>query len=420
MKKVILGCAFLSILLACNKEDDVINPPAIFSISPLSGGYGTELTITGKNFSSRVSDNVVTINDVEALVQSATPTSLVVLVPALTEGSLPVEVVSEGGEARGVSFTYNYDIFVAGCEGNSSGFTVAKYWKNDIAVPLSDGTKYSYAEAIAISGNDIYVAGWERDAGIDGEVARCWKNGSEYPLTTGYSDAYDICLYGNDVYIAGKESNGTTMVAKYWKNGLSVSLTNGNYYASASAITISNGEVYVAGFESNGTKSVAKYWKNGVQVVLGDGTNYSEANDIVVIGSDVYVTGIEYNNANKPSVKYWKNGNATSLSVEGNIAYGYSIAVTGTDVYVAGCEDYDPSSTTLFDARYWKNGVMTSLTNNSSHATASSLYLIGSDVFVSGSGSEGEHDVAKYWKNGSLVNLTNGNWHGYANDIVVR
>ncbi|MEI6143270.1 MAG: FG-GAP-like repeat-containing protein [Mariniphaga sp.] len=65
--------------------------PIISSISPTSGAVGTTVTITGKNFSSAASENVVYFGDVKATVSSATSTSLTVTAPA---GGGSVEIVS--------------------------------------------------------------------------------------------------------------------------------------------------------------------------------------------------------------------------------------------------------------------------------------------------------------------------------------
>jgi hypothetical protein len=51
------------------------------------------------------------------------------------------------------------------------------------------------------------------------------------------------------------------------------------------------GDVYVAGVENNGLFDVAKYWKNGIPVNLSDGYSQACANSIVVSDSDVYVAG---------------------------------------------------------------------------------------------------------------------------------
>jgi len=80
------------------------NEPTIDSISPTSGTTSTQVTISGSNFSSTVSDNVVTFNGVRAELNSATTTELVAFVPFdATTG--PVEVTVNGQTATGPTFT---------------------------------------------------------------------------------------------------------------------------------------------------------------------------------------------------------------------------------------------------------------------------------------------------------------------------
>jgi hypothetical protein len=68
-------------------------------------------------------------------------------------------------------------------------------------------------------------------------------------------------------------------------------------------------DVYVAGTEFNGYANIARYWKNGKAVSLTDSTADAYAEAIVIVGSDVYVTGSEYMGSfNNNVVKYWKNG----------------------------------------------------------------------------------------------------------------
>ena len=45
--------------------------------------------------------------------------------------------------------------------------------------------------------------------------------------------------------------------------------------------------MYIVGYEGN----VAKYWKNGVATSLTDGIKSTDATDIFVSGNDVYVAG---------------------------------------------------------------------------------------------------------------------------------
>src|ERR1700733_8001584 len=92
-----------------------------------------------------------------------------------------------------------------------------------------------------------------------------------------------------DVYVVGSEWNGpggnsTTMnVAKYWKNGTAVVLSDGTTFTSTSSITVSGKDVYVAGDEFNASGiDIAEHWKNGNKVVLGDGIVSSNTTSIAV------------------------------------------------------------------------------------------------------------------------------------------
>ncbi len=204
------------------------------------------------------------------------------------------------------------DVYVAGWE-YSGTKTVAKYWKNRQAVSLTNGLTDAEATCIIVVGGNVYVSGNENG------VAKYWKNGQPVSITNGSQQAYanSIAVVGNDIYVAGSESN----VAKYWKNGQAISLTNGSaIYATANDIAVVGNDVYVAGWEGDfagrvgGSGSVAKYWKNGQEISLSNGTTYAQATSISIYGSDVYVAGYEGTATNKFAAKYWKNGQAVALS----------------------------------------------------------------------------------------------------------
>ena len=63
-----------------------VNAPVITSISPLQGGEGTEVTITGENFHPTAAENTVLFGTVEVTPSKASVTSLTVTVPKITLG----------------------------------------------------------------------------------------------------------------------------------------------------------------------------------------------------------------------------------------------------------------------------------------------------------------------------------------------
>lgn len=311
------------------------------------------------------------------------------------------------------------DVYVAGWESNGT-VQVAKVWKNGAAVALSDGVHGALATDVAVWGGDVYVAGGV-DAGA-ADAATYWKNGNPVALTDGSSQAFAEAIAVSeegDVYVAGYESPGYVGIATYWKNGVRVALTDGANDADAKSIAVSGGDVYVAGYEIEATQvapgfvvitNVAKVWKNGVAVALTDGTQPAIATGVAVAGSDVYVAGYE-GTGSVFVAKVWRNGAEQPLTdgVYGALATG--IAVTGTDVLVAGGA-YDGF---VDVARIWRNGIPTDLTYPSQkglieQAFANAIAVEGPDVYAAGY----RGGSAVLWKNGTPTTLTDGSYEADA------
>jgi hypothetical protein len=113
LRVAVMMVVVCAMALGCSKDggggspeddDPQVLIPTISVISPTSGFTGTEVTITGSNFSGTSSQNGVSFNGVSATVTSASTTQLVVNVPDnATSGAVSVTV---GGEtATGPSFT---------------------------------------------------------------------------------------------------------------------------------------------------------------------------------------------------------------------------------------------------------------------------------------------------------------------------
>ena len=206
---------------------------------------------------------------------------------------------------------------------------VAALWKNGTVQYLTDGSNLACAMSVYVSGNDVYVAGWERK-NQDGWVAKLWKNGIVQNLTDGryYSEARSVYVSGNDVYVAGFEGNASGLVATLWKNGTAFRLSDGQ---SANSVFVSGNDVYVAGYGGKVSNWVPKLWKNGVEQYLTvDRSESTQARSVYISGNDVYVVGFsDLLGQNNPRsvVKLWKNGVVQDLTDGSKHGFAYSVFV---------------------------------------------------------------------------------------------
>ncbi len=122
--------------------------PTISGVSPMSGVVGTEVTISGTNFSSTNSQNGVNFNGASAVVKSSTATQLVVDVPD-NASSGPVSVAVNGETAVGPSFTV--------IEANASLCDQNEIIENTTWEDVMPGNEIDYVVqcAISIKGNAL-------------------------------------------------------------------------------------------------------------------------------------------------------------------------------------------------------------------------------------------------------------------------
>ena len=179
----------------------------------------------------------------------------------------------------GSLFVYNGDTYVAGSQYlGTSTISKATYWKNGVAVDLTDGINTgsggAWASAIAVSNGDVYVAGIEvirsSAGGIITNAPRLWKNGASIPITAAtnslFTSVTSLLVNGSDVYVAGQYNNAGAV----WKNGALIDSAN---YAVAEYVSslflYNNTDLYFSGASSvwgeNG------YWKNGNFVEMDPG-----------------------------------------------------------------------------------------------------------------------------------------------------
>jgi uncharacterized membrane protein len=285
------------------------------------------------------------------------------------------------------------DVYLAG------ETTTACYWKNGVPTYLSG----NYANAIAVVGSDVYVAGVSPD--INDSRAAYWKNGVDNVLPGAGGVAYGITIYGNDVYVVGTISDSLGYRACYWKNGVMTKLTGGFsfYTARANAIAINSNGVHIAGcICDNSGNYVPTYWRNGIPRYLKGYTSSTGANAIALNDTDVYIAGSLADSGTH--AVYWKNGILNKLD---NTIYPNSgasnIIINRNDVYVAGFVCPKPPGQFMVTA-YWKNGILTALPltpSIQSSFQATAIAVNNNDVYITGE--MWPHNG--FWNNGVTTQL---------------
>ena len=277
-------------------------------------------------------------------------------------------------------------IFIVGSdEGN------AVYWLNNEKFVLPKVGANASANAIAVSGTDVYIAGSEYANNSSGIAinrdAVYWLNGRRFvlPKVGANASANAIAVSGTNVYIAGSDGND----AVYWLNGRRNVLpkTNNRATASANAITIYDSNIYIVGNIYVNYGRDAAYWLNGRQIILSKANTeykFSEwylesdffASSIFISGSNIYFAGGLWEH-NTGHALYWLNERWFWLSSENFISSANGIVVSGSDVYIVGTvndhigpEWYDFNS----NAVYWLNNRQYML-SNSGNSNARAIFI---------------------------------------------
>ncbi|MGZ3777476.1 MAG: hypothetical protein ACXVI9_07775 [Mucilaginibacter sp.] len=237
-----------------------------------------------------------------------------VVIAAIWKNGVLAELTdgTESADARSISIS-GHNVYVGGYINNFQ----AAYWKNGVVTSLANS---AVANSIAVEGNNVYAAGFLFDTKISSNQAVYWTNGAVTECLGPNGEAYDyvgyvpgsasaVAVSGNDVYMAGYAGGG-----KYWKNGTEVDLSNG-FLSYPLAIAVSGNDVYLAGevdSPTNAPVSTATLWKNGTALSLTNGLAFAHANAIALDRSDVYIAGQDDGNA-----VYWKNGSEVQLAANG-------------------------------------------------------------------------------------------------------
>jgi hypothetical protein len=422
--QIFAAIALLMMTASCSKDDDapIVATGITINKTELALAAGEHETLIAEITPNNAADKTVTWTSNAENVATVNNEGTVT---AISSGNAIITATTANGETA-VCNVKVQDIYVAGYEEDANEHRVAKLWKNGVEQPLqfSDNATASIATCVYVSGNDVYVTGFEDQDQYTRRVAKLWKNGVAYDLSADAptewdrSSAYGVYVENNDVYVViqKNEEEYYTNTAALWKNGNVWDITDGTRSAHPRSLYVSGGDVYVAGWEwKENFTYLAKVWKNGVETALSDRMSF--ANSVYVSGSDVYASGYEEDDNEQHVAKVWKNGVATTLNSGAGYSEAYAVFVSGNDVYVAGEEDVNGNNL----ARLWKNGVATSLGDGARPACATSVYVSEGNVYVLGVElNSNNKSIAKVWKNGVEQNIINGTNSIYTTSLFVK
>lgn len=269
-------------------------------------------------------------------------------------------------------------IYIAGAEWDAAGFmSNAKLWVNGLKTDIS-GLSFlnSTATGVFVNGTDVYVSYDMDDISTGFSVARLWKNGSSITLPGGAANFHATCVYvsGSDVYVGGYSTPQASIVSRavIWKNGVAQYLNNGQFNSTINKILLNGADVYAVGQDNVGANGTGRavIWKNGVPIYLTDGIGSDAmANDIFIAGTDVYVCGRKSSGGTGEKAQMWKNGVATVLSASGSNGIAHGVYVKDTDVYVSEAGFINGP------VRLWKNNIPTLLTTGSNYNSVNSVIV---------------------------------------------
>jgi len=295
--------------------------------------------------------------------------------------------------------------YITGFQEHSSGKMVATLWTNGSPEFLTNGNFESAANDVAKSNTDIYVAGAERNIPSSADPSELnqravyWKNGTQIEITDGSTnaEAVAIALNGNDVYVAGSEYNTTTLRfnARLWKNGAEITLNDGSNWSYANDVALNGNDVYVAGNEIISGTPTAILWKNGIAQPLSVPGSSGNATRILFNGNDIYVFGA-YSNAGVTNACYWKNGsfNTINFITGGRSYFVYDALITGGNLHLVGFGFEATNARPI----YWNsNGTAIKLSESSGSAQS----IADKNNVLTVVGTMGEYPVK--WENQNLV-----------------
>jgi len=269
---------FLSINSGCLKIDDVNNEsiPEINSFTPGSGVAGITVIISGVNFSTIASENIVKFNGVTANVISATASSITVTVP---ENALTGPITVTVGSNTAISTTnFNVTQIVTNTTPSITGFSpvignvgtiVTVSGTNFSTIPSENIVKFNGITANVTSATTSQLTASVPSGSTTGSVT----------VTVANETATSASLFlmqnsSNDVLIT-YSGTSATITNPLQNSGITASVDNGNVVIN-STVTDKEINYILSGTTTNGSFKIYSEYKfnlvlNGISITNSSG-----------------------------------------------------------------------------------------------------------------------------------------------------
>lgn len=318
-------------LLGSCKDDDGHNagsPVVVNRFYPTSGSAGTEILITGKNFTTNVDEVSVMVGNIPLTVMGCDMNNIMAIVPArMGDGQLKVSIAGREPVSTIESFVYSFAANVSTFAGNGeAGYQDGKGAETMLHLDVTeeDNVNWSYGPwqrgSICVDDDgNVYVgeAGnvCVRKITPDGTVTTLAGFAGQRGFTDGTGvQARFSTLYGMDTDAAGNvyvTETGNNTIRQITQEGVVTTLGNTNNQPWALAVDKRNGDIYY----THPATGVWKFNRDGEDTQVGVNESALLCMGIVVDNAgDIYVSEAANNGVHR-IVKYMRDGSSWQRSV---------------------------------------------------------------------------------------------------------
>ena len=318
-------------LLGSCKDDDGHNagsPVVVNRFYPTSGSAGTEILITGKNFTTNVDEVSVMVGNIPLTVMGCDMNNIMAIVPArMGDGQLKVSIAGREPVFTNESFVYSFAANVSTFAGNGeAGYQDGKGAEAMLHLDVTeeDNVNWSYGPwqrgSICVDDDgNVYVgeAGnvCVRKITPDGMVTTLAGFAGQRGFTDGTGvQARFSTLYGMDTDAAGNvyvTETGNNTIRQITQEGVVTTLGNTSNQPWALAVDKRNGDIYY----THPATGVWKFNRDGEDTQVGGNESSLLCMGIVVDATgDIYVSEAANSGVHR-IVKYMRDGSSWQRSV---------------------------------------------------------------------------------------------------------